>query len=298
MDFKQLQSFVTVVRCGSFTQAAQQLFISQPTVSAHVRMLEEELGRQLIVRTTKAIEITEKGREICEYAEGILDMRDRMMQACSDTQQRIIHLGASTIPSAYILPQLLAGFGKLHPNIYFNLFRSDSRGVLEGLQSGRFELGLLSKERDDMNCIPVCQDRMVLITPVSNRYLDMKKGSRSPLDDLAGEPIILREKDAQDKREHRFLEEMGVAGDQLCVVARVNDQEAVKNLVAGGVGISFISELAARNFIEEKRVLCFHLPHSIGRMLYLAYKKHVELPAHVRAFIDYVRKMEKQPRDE
>jgi len=294
VDFKQLQSFVAVVRCGSFTQAAQQLFISQPTVSAHVRMLEEELGRQLIVRTTKAIEITEKGREICEYAEGILDMRDRMMQVCSDTQQRIIHLGASTIPSAYILPQLLAGFGKMHPNIYFSLLRSDSRGVLEGLQSGRFELGLLSRKDDDMHCIPVCRDRVVLITPVSKRYLDMQKSSQSPLDDLASEPMILREKDAQDKRDHRFLEEMGIAGDQLRVIARVNDQEAVKNLVAGGVGVSFISELAARNFIEEKRVLCFHLPHSSGRMLYLAHKKRADLPAHVKVFIDYVRRSNKQ----
>ena len=106
--------------------------------------------------------------------------------------------------------------------------------------------------------------------------------------------MILREKDTRDKQEHRFLEQIGFAGEQLRVVARVNDQEAVKNLVAGGVGISFISELAARNFIEEKRVLCFQLPHSSSRMLYLAHKKHVELPAHVRAFIEYVRKMEKQ----
>ena len=110
--------------------------------------------------------------------------------------------------------------------------------------------------------------------------------------------MILREIDTRDKQEHRFLEQIGVVGEQLRVVARVNDQEAVKNLVAGGVGISFISELAARNFIEEKRVLCFHLPHSSGRMLYLAHKKHVELPAHVRAFIEYVRKTDKQLKDE
>ena len=68
MDFKQLRSFVAVVRCGSFTQAAQQLFVSQPTISAHVRALEEELGRELILRTTKAIEVTPKGKEIYEYA--------------------------------------------------------------------------------------------------------------------------------------------------------------------------------------------------------------------------------------
>jgi len=288
MDFKQLQSFAAVVRCGSFTQAAHQLFVSQPTVSAHVRALEEELGRKLIIRTTKAIEITPKGQEIYEYAEGILNLKERMLRACDDLQQRIIHLGASTIPSAYILPRLLSAFGRQHPNVYFSLHQSDSKGVAEGILNGVFELGFLGSFDDALNCIPVCRDRMVLITPVSKRYLEMKQTGSTPVDTLLDEPIILREKDVQNKRANRFLSDEGIDSMQLSIVARVNDQEAVKNLVAGGLGISFISEIAARNLIEEKRVLSFDLPNDDGRMLYLAHKKSAEPPAHIRSFIDFV----------
>ena len=291
MDFKQHQSFVTVVRCGSFTQAAEQLFISQPTVSAHVRSLEEELGRKLILRTTKAIEITPKGREICEYAERILNMRERMFSACSEEQGHVIHLGASTIPSAYVLPQLLPGFGRQHPNVYFSLHQSDGQGVLDGILNGVFEIGLLGLQNDALTCIPVCRDRMVLITPVEERYLQMKETGRTPMDDLTEEPMILREKNAQDKRVNRFLERMEISSAALSVIARVNDQEAVKNLVAGGVGISFISEIAARNLIEEKRVLCFELQQESERMIYLAHKKGTELSPHIRDFIAYIQKV-------
>ena len=191
MDFKQLRSFVAVVRCGSFTQAAQQLFVSQPTISAHVRALEEELGRELILRTTKAIEVTPKGREIYEYAEGILNLKERMLRACDGLQQRIIHLGASTIPSAYILPQILSAFGRQYPEVYFNLHQSDSTGVAEGILSGIYELGFLGREDEALNCIPICRDRMVLITPVTEKYLDMKRKGVSQINLLMHEPIVL-----------------------------------------------------------------------------------------------------------
>jgi len=289
MDFKQLQSFAVVVRCGSFTRAAHQLFVSQPTISAHIRSLEEELGRKLIVRTTKAIEVTPKGQEIYEYAVGILDLKERMQHACDDLQQRIIHLGASTIPSAYILPQMLSAFGRQYPNIYFSLHQSDSAGVAEGVLSGVFELGFLGSYDDTLNCIPVCRDRMVLISPVSKRYLEMKQAGNTPMDTLLDEPVILREKDIQNKRANRFLSEEEIDSTRLNIVARVNDQETVKNLVAGGLGISFISEIAGRNLIEEKRVLSFGLRNNDSRMLYLAHKKNIDPPAHIRFFIDFVK---------
>ena len=105
MDFKQLQSFVTVVQEESFTQAASKLFISQSTISTHIRQLETALNTKLILRTTKSLQITPKGRELYEYAQNILELKERMLQACSIESQRIIHLGASTIPSAYIQPR-------------------------------------------------------------------------------------------------------------------------------------------------------------------------------------------------
>lgn len=202
MDFKQLQSFVTVVQEESFTQAAGRLFVSQSTVSTHIHQLESELNTKLILRTTKSLQITPKGRELYEYALNILELKERMIQACSIESRRIIHLGASTIPSAYILPQLLADFGKLHQDIYFIIHQSDSQGIINGLKDGLFNLGFIgmSCEDSDFCCQPFCKDRMVVITPVNEHFLQYKQQKENVLPELLREPLILREKGSGSKK--------------------------------------------------------------------------------------------------
>ena len=292
MDFKQLQSFVTVVQEESFTQAANKLFISQSTISTHIRQLETALNTKLILRTTKSLQITPKGRELYEYAQNILKLKERMLQACSIESQRIIHLGASTIPSAYILPKLLSDFGRLHPDIYFIIHQSDSQGIISGLKDGLFNLGFIgmSCEDSDFCCQPFCKDRMVLITPVNEHFLHYKQQKEVALTELLREPLILREKGSGSKKmADNFLAHSGISEDELQIIARVNDQEAIKNLVASGMGISIISEKAAQNFLQEKRLLSFELPQDFSeRSLYLIYRKNYLLPSYVKEFLSFI----------
>lgn len=292
MEFKHLQAFAAVVQSGSFTKAAQSLFLSQPTVSARINQLEEELHTRLILRTTKSIAVTPKGKELYDYALRILELRERMVQDCSVESRKIIHLGASTIPSAYILPEVLPEYGRLVPDTYFVIHQSDSRGVAEGLLAGIYELGLAGLEPDaeELEAVPFCQDRMVLVTPVSERYLAMKERDTAPIMELLHEPIILREKGSGSKKSaDRFLESAGVTEEELHVTARVNDQEAIKNLVAGGLGVSIISQRAAGNFLAEKRLLMFELPESASvRQLYLIYRKNYIMRSYVRDFMRFV----------
>lgn len=292
MDFKQLQSFVTVVQEESFTQAAGKLFVSQSTVSTHIHQLESELNTKLILRTTKSLQITPKGRELYEYALNILELKERMIQACSIESRRIIHLGASTIPSAYILPQLLADFGKSHQDIYFIIHQSDSQGIINGLKDGLFNLGFIgmSCEDSDFCCQPFCKDRMVVITPVNEHFLRYKQRKENILQELLCEPLILREKGSGSKKmADNFLAHSGISGDELQIIARVNDQETIKNLVAGGMGISIISEKAAHNFLQEKRLLAFELPQAFSeRSLYLIYRKNYLLPSYVKEFLGFI----------
>lgn len=293
MEFKQLESFAAVVRLRSFTRAAEQLYISQPTISTHIRALEEELNMRLILRTTKSIEVTAEGQKLYEYAVNILQLRDRMLQECSSEAKRIIHLGASTIPSAYILPEVLPKFGGRHTNTFFVIHQSDSKGVLDGLTDGIFDVGLIGMdvEKESLTCEPFCEDRMVLITPVSERFLKLQRQGVSAVELLVQEPVILREKGSGSKKSvDRFLEQMGISDEQLNITARVNDPEAIKNLVAQGLGISFISQRAAQNFIREKRLLAFDLPESTNsRSLYLAYRTDHGDYAPIREFVDFVK---------
>ncbi|MBQ7801078.1 MAG: LysR family transcriptional regulator [Oscillospiraceae bacterium] len=290
MDFRQLLSFTTVVELGSFTKAAEKLAISQPTISTHIRALEEELNARLILRTTKSIEVTPKGRELCEYATKILELRDRMVQCCSPDSRQIIHLGASTIPAAYILPEVLPKYAKLAQDTYFIIHQDNSQGIISGLQNGLFDIGLTSSvaESEELTFLPFCQDRMIIITPVTEHFLQLQQSSDFPFDELLQQPVILREKGSK-KGLDRFLEKMNIDESNLNVSARLNDQEAVKNMVASGMGISFISEIAARNFLKERRLLKFELPaYRNQRNLYLAYRKEHVSSGKLKDFISFM----------
>ena len=289
MELKQLECFAAVVKYGSFTVAAQHLYLSQPTVSAHVRTLEEELGRRLLIRTTKSLEVTPKGREVYDCAVKMLSLQTRIRRACAPDEEHIIRLGASTIPSAYILPQLLPEFGRRCPDVYFTVTQTNSQGVVEGLADGIFDLGLLGMKGDDrVTCIPFCEDRMVLIAPVNERFLALQR-ENDPLPTLLQEPMILREKGSGSlKTADRFLAGLGITEDKLTVAARVNDQEAIKNLVQSGLGVSLVSERAARSAVEEKRLLQFELPVESRRHLYLAYRRDYILQPHIKAFCRFV----------
>lgn len=292
MELKQLRSFAAVVQCGSFTKAAETLYLSQPTVSSHVQALEEELGKRLILRTTKSLEITPKGHAVYRCAANILELQRQMVELCAQDSRKIIRLGASTIPSAYVLPQLLPEFGRLHPEVYFTVHQSNSQGVLDGLADGVFDAGLIGMKADDrFTCLPFCRDRIVLITPVAEPYLSMQDQPEVPLEQLLAQPIILREKSSgSQKTANRFLDKLGVREEQLHVTARINDQEAIKNLVAGGFGVSLISERAAQNFVDSKRVLKFALPGPSTRSLYLAYRRDYILQPQIKEFFSFVQK--------
>lgn len=291
MELKQLQSFIAVVECQSFTKAAQRLFLSQPSVSAHIRRLEEELHSRLLIRTTKNVEITPRGWELYECACEMIKRWDNLLQRWDNETRRVIRLGASTIPSAYILPELLPAYGKEHPDIYFSIYQSNSQDITDRLLQGDFDVGFIGMHSSSeyLACVPFYQDRMVMITPVREDYLELKRQS-SPLQELLRAPIILREKQSgSQKSANRFLESLGVRQEELKVVARINDQEAVKNLVAQGLGVSILSERAARNFVDEKRVLLFELPEQTARRsLYLIYPKNYILNPYLQKFMEYV----------
>ena len=294
MDFKQLMSFVAVVECKSFSRAADKLHMAQPTISTHVRMLEEELGSSLILRTTKSIEITNQGWEAYRYAVKILDLRECIMDSCSSKARSIIRLGASTIPAAYILPDVLPLYGEISKDTYFVINQADSNSVIDGVSEGRFDVGLtgIPTNREGLTCVPFCENRLVIITPVTEHYLELQHSLKMSTKDLMKEPIVLREQGSK-KSADRFLTAMGIQEEELNVVARVNDQETVKNMVAKGMGISLISELAARDFVKERRLLKFEIPeYQNTQRLYLIYRNRFGAQPKIEDFVEFLQHYE------
>ena len=293
MELKQLESFVAVVVYKSFTEAAKQLYISQPTISTHIQALEKELETKLIVRTTKSIELTKRGAELYECAVKMLDLRDGLLEKWRSWDEKIIRLGVSTIPSAYILPEFLPKFCKEYPEVFFQSIQSDSKGIIEGVLDGRMDVGLVGMEWEEevLACIPFYEDELVVITPVTEHFLALQK-NEVPLEELFKEPMILREKGSGTKKAaDQFLEKQGISKDSLKVAAYMNDPEAIKNSVAAGLGISIVSKKAAEKMIREKRLLAFEFSrYTSGRKFYIIHRKDDVLKPFISTFINYIQK--------
>ena len=143
MDIRQLESLVVVAEQGSFSEAARILHISQPSISTHISALEKELGIRLFNRTTKKVVLTSQGKEIYEYALGIFNLTKRIRDLGSSPNSQTLQLGASSVPSAYMLPEIMRGFREEYPDCRIALRQSDSAIVVEELLDGVCDVGIV-----------------------------------------------------------------------------------------------------------------------------------------------------------
>ena len=292
MEFKQLEAFVAVVDYGSFSEAARKLYLTQPTISTHIRSLEEELHTRLIIRTTKKLTITPKGYQLYDSAVRMLDIRNNLFENFTGSKKQIIDLAASTIPSSYLLPDRMAGFGRMYPEVYFHSWQTDSAGAISRVLDGSVDLALTGQNTGDDSCIfiPFCQDDMVIATPVNDHYLQLKERPVT-FSDFLKDPIIIRERGSGTKKEMDiFLENAGIEPSSLNVVARMNDLESIKKSIVNGLGISILSARSAVDLKKTKQILLFPLEETAHkRSFYIVYSKNRILKAHVRQFIQYVK---------
>ena len=290
MDFKQLEAFAAVVDYGSFSEAARRLYLTQPTISAHIRALENELKVKLIIRTTKKLTITTKGYQLYDSAVRILHIRNNLLEDFTGSKKHIIDLSASTIPSSYLLPELLAGFGKICPDVYFHSLQSDSAEAIQKVIDGSVDLGLVGQyiEKDDCCYIPFCQDSLLIAAPVTPHYLKLKE-KNATLEELIREPMIVREKGSGTKKEMDFfLEKSGITPSDLNVIARMNDLESIKQSIVNGLGISILSARSVQDLAGTKQILIFPLGDTESRRnFYIVYSRNRILKPHVRQFIQF-----------
>lgn len=292
MEFRQLESFCAVVRYQSFTKAAEKLYISQPTISTHIRMLEQEFNSRLIIRTTKNIEITPHGKELFACAQKIFTLKNDLIQKWSEENKKIIRIGASTIPADYILPEVLPLFCQKYPDIQLHIHQNDSGNILQSILNGKFTIGMVGMKsfEKELDFVPFFHDEIVMITPKQEKFLHFAQKAFNQNDLISllkKETIILREQGSgSKKRLESYFEQINLSEKSLNIIARLNDQESIKKLVASGLGISFIS---AKAITDADNLLTIKLPeNNLTRSLYFAYHKDYILKEHILSFIKFV----------
>ncbi len=294
MEFKQLEAFVHVVNLSSFSKAADAIFLSQPSVSAYISSLEKELGVQLIFRSTKEVLPTKAGKLFHEYASNILVLRDKAIFTVKNLSLNAIgqsEILASSVPSQYILPEVLAEFHKIYPGISFNVKQTDSLEVVNGVISQKSEFGIAGTKIINNKCIyePFMSDKLILIAPNEERF--KIKDKHSLIDLLKNEFFIAREQGSGTKSSYEeFIKNLGISIDKLKISATFFNTQSIIHSVSKGLGISIVSELAAKQYIDQNLVLKINTIETLPkRDFYFIFKKDFMLSHICEIFVEFAR---------
>ncbi|MDR1801950.1 MAG: LysR family transcriptional regulator [Lachnospiraceae bacterium] len=295
MNLKQLEAFVKVADCESFSKAARELFITQPTVSAHVLSLEKELACRLFIRNTKEVRLSPDGKKLYVYGRQMLDL-DRQIKLSfnlkEDNDNQGITIAASTIPSQYLLPKILKNFYDLYPNEQIITKQTDSAGVVRQILDHDAEIGFTGTALEKRHCryMPFYKDQLVIITPNTEKYQDFAKVPGN-IHWVEHESFIMREEGSGTRKEAlKQLKTAGIDPAKINIIASMENQEMIKKSVQQGMGISALSRLASEDEVKDEKILAFTIPRSNkGRDINLVYNKNYKLSRSAERFVKVVK---------
>jgi len=297
MDMRRLEVFCKVVELKSFTRAAEALLLSQPTVSEHIRTLEESLGEKMVDRLGREALPTPAGKILYHYARNIIRTREQAIQALAQFKGDLaghLTLGASTIPGTYFLPRLIGDFKARHPAIQITLRISDTAEIAEGVLHGGSEAGIVGSLLQDRRLVAdeIFSDELVLTVFATHPWA---KKRRVLVEELAGEAFILRERGSGTRSVMtRILGEHGFDTSRLEVVGEMGSTEAVRQGIKAGIGISILSREAVREDLEHGSLASVEMSGiRFTRPLYLIQRKHRRTSPLCKAFLEYLRSEER-----
>jgi DNA-binding transcriptional LysR family regulator len=254
MDTRQLAAFCAVVERSSFSQAADQLGVTQPAVSLQIRSLEQRVGQQLLDRSGRRVEPTEAGLRLYRGAQRLLALEQQVLaelgeEAEGELKGRL-EIGASTGPGGSVLPVVLGEFQQLHPLVHVALTVSDTHTVVEQVGRRELELGVVgvaSRQRG-VSYEPLYRDEVVLAVPADHR----RAGKSMSLDELKAEPLVLMQEGAGIRQMiDDELRELGLRLRDLNVKLELGLQESARAAVLAGVGATFISRIAIEGDLDS-----------------------------------------------
>lgn len=291
MDIRKLEAFAKVYEKRSFSRAAQDLFVSQPTISAHVSNLEEELDVRLFDRLGRSILPTQAADILYEYAVDILGRLDQARSAVDHLRDKIagkLVVGCSTIPAKHILPRLLAGFLAKYKDVSIRLVEGSTDEIISRMEKGEMVLAVVGSvpEKRLFRSLKIMEDKLVLVSPPG-----WSKGAGSAtLKDIARWPWIMRETGSGTlKAFSEGLAGAGISMRDLRTAMVVETTETVLKCVRAGIGVSVVSSLAADIPAADGAIdILGPPPFKAPRSFYLIHRRGREFLPAVDAFIGYV----------
>ena len=291
MTLKQLEVFLAVADTRSFSKGGEAVSLAQSTASQHIRALEDELNVRLFDRSASQVALTEVGRLFYDHATRICrDCHEATdaVRRFQGLEQATLRVGASTIPAAFLIPDLLGSFSAAWPGVRLELQQGDTREVLRLLQDELVELAVVGGKIDDESLImqEVMNERIILVCRPGT-YPD----TLLEHDQLMQLPLVIREAGSGTRTAvDAALQKGGVDPRQLRVVAQLGSSEAVRRAVLSGAGAAFVSTLAVGHELADGTLVELTVSGlEINRSFYLAWRKGKSLSPAAQEFMVIVK---------
>ena len=294
MDLWQLQIFCKVVELKSFSKAGEAVHLSQPTVSSHIKDLEDHFGTRLVDRMSRQVQPTKAGELLYDYAHRLIVLRDKTEAAMAEFNGRIkghLAIGGSTIPGGYLLPRIIGLYSKAYPEVRISLTVADTSQILSKVLSGRIEAGVVGARSNDklLEQTALVDDEMRLVVPADHPWA---RRQRIKIKELLREPFIVRELGSGTLRSiEQQLQNKGYAISDFKVVAEMGSTEAIRQAIKSKVGLSILSTIAVTDEVQAghlKTVIIEGL--NLKRSFYLTTHKQRTPSPLCSSFMDFLKR--------
>lgn len=284
----QLKVFEAAARHGSFTRAAEELFLTQPTVSMQIKQLTKSVGLPLFEQVGKRLYLTEAGRELFATCRAIFETLAQFEMKVADLKGlKQGQLRLATITTAkYIIPRLLGPFCQLYPGIEISLQVTNHEQILERMVANLDDLYIMSQVPDhlDITAEVFLENPLVVLAPQNHPLAGEKN---IPLERLAGEAFIMREPGSGTRRAIQKL--LDASGVEVKVKLELGSNEAIKQAIAGGLGISVLSRHTLMPDPVNSELTILDVEHfPIKRNWYVVYPSGKQLSIVAKTYLEYL----------
>ncbi len=294
IDLHKLEVFYWVAELKSFSLAASHLSLRQPTVSAHIREMEENLGEKILSRVGGEVTPTALGQILFERAKALLALKRETLAAVDGFQGKVkgeLMVGGSNIPGEYILPGKLGAFIELYPEVKPVLRIADSAGIVEEVLDGRVELGFVGFKGEDRRLAfhKIWKDQMVLVVPKSHPW---GRHESIGLKDLHKGRFIIREGGSGTLRSfQKLLARKGYATNKLLnVTMELGSTAAIKEALIAGMGVSILSRTAIRREVQDGFLKAVPIRGlKLERDFYQVHHRHRSFSPVSQAFVQFLK---------
>ena len=289
---RQMECFLAVARLGNVSRAAEEMYLTQPTLTARIKALEDDLGDQLFVRTSRGMRLTEAGRELVPYAErciaSVEEARQRLKELRGASGGRL-SLGASPGVSTYALPAILERFTVAHPRVAVSVRTGHSEDILEMVLKEEVQLGLAREmEHPEIESIPLYEDQLVLVVDPQHPFTE--KGS-AEIAEVGEEQLIMFDRSSSYYELTQSL--FRSAGIRETKAIELDNIEAAKRMVEHRLGVAFLPRTAVVRSVAAGHLSLIEVEDSpeIQRPIVALRRHDVPLTGSVRAFLEVAGKM-------